>query len=254
VKTVTKKILATKTSHLPVPLTSAELAQVAEQMGRIEGDLRAFYARKKEVSADLKAKEEALDAEMGKLGRLQRDKQEYRPVSVRVEADFEAGKVYEIREDTGEVVGERPVTEQDRQVSIFNAPPVDELRREAGKAVARMNEAAEKLDKSAAEREAKKASKASPALEWSMEPDGRVLGVAADGLVYSIEAMGNGPVPFRWKQGRNRSTSSFGTIAAAKEDAERAEAKRAADAILENSGDGALVPKKRRGKKGEARP
>ena len=147
----TKRILATKTSHLPVPLTPAELAQVAEQMGRVEGDLRAFYARKKEVTADLKAKEEALDAEMGKLGRLQRDKQEYRPVPVRVEADFRAGKVYEIREDTGEIVGERPVTEQDRQATIFDAAPKaigDVLQA----TVAKVNEVLTAEEKKAAER------------------------------------------------------------------------------------------------------
>jgi hypothetical protein len=121
--TVTRKVLATKTQHLPVPLTPAELAKVAEEMGRVEGDLRAFWAKKKQVSAELKEQEERLDAEMGKFGRLQRDKKEYRPVPVRVEADFRAGKVYEIREDTGEIVGERAVNEQDRQASIFEAGP-----------------------------------------------------------------------------------------------------------------------------------
>ena len=119
--TTAKRILATKTAHLAVPLTTAELAKVAEEMGRVEGDLRAFYAKKKSVSAELKEQEERLDAEMGRLGRLQRDKKEYRPVAVRVEADFRAGKVFEIREDTGEVIGERPVNQQDRQASIFDA-------------------------------------------------------------------------------------------------------------------------------------
>jgi hypothetical protein len=42
---------------------------------------------------------------------------------VRIEADFAAGKVYEIREDTGETIGERSVNEQDRQASIFDGTP-----------------------------------------------------------------------------------------------------------------------------------
>lgn len=120
---VAKKILATRTDHLPVPLSPAELAKVAEEMGRVEGDLRDFYNKKKEITSDLKQKEDRLDAEMGRLGRLQRDKKEYRPVPVRVEADYRVGKVFEIREDTGEVVAERPVTEQDKQTTLFSAAP-----------------------------------------------------------------------------------------------------------------------------------
>jgi hypothetical protein len=117
------KILATKTATLKVPLTDQELKEVAEQTYRVEGDLRAFYAHKKEVTSDLKAKEESLDSQLAKLGRLGRDKCEYRPVAVRVEADFRAGKVFEIREDTGEIVAERAVNEQDRQSDLFGGSP-----------------------------------------------------------------------------------------------------------------------------------
>jgi hypothetical protein len=118
-----RKILATKTSTLKVPLTEPELNEVAEQTYKVEGDLRTFYGHKKEVTSDLKAKEEQLDAQLARLGRLGRDKHDYRPVPVRVEADFKEGKVFEIREDTGEIIAERPVNEQDRQAQLFDGKP-----------------------------------------------------------------------------------------------------------------------------------
>lgn len=124
---VAKRVLATRTQMLKVPLTEVELREVAEQTYRVEGDLRDFYGHKKEVTSELKAKEEELDAKLARLGRLGRDKHEYRPVPVRIEADYKAGKVYEIREDTGEVVAERAVNEQDRQAPLFAAQPVDAL-------------------------------------------------------------------------------------------------------------------------------
>ena len=127
----TKKILATKTAQLKVLLTEPEKKAVGEKLAQAEGELRDHTAKSKDIAAELKAKKETIDNALRSLGQVARNGYEYRPVPVRVEADFREGKVYEIREDSGEVVGERAVTEHDRQASIFDAPPpTDEDRAE----------------------------------------------------------------------------------------------------------------------------
>ena len=68
-------------------------------------------------------------------------------------------------------------------------------------------------------------------LTWYDEPDGRVIGVAGDGLVYSVEAgraqkLQDGGY-YRWHQGRRRGEWIAGLLAA-KVDAERAERQRLA--------------------------
>jgi hypothetical protein len=250
---VTKKVLATKTSQLKVLLTDAEKRKVAEALAQAEGELRDHTAKAKDIGAELKAKKEQIDNALRVLGQTARNGYEYRPVAVRVEADFRQGRVYEIREDTGEVVGERPLTEQDRQGSIFDAPPVDELRREAGKAVARMNEAAEDLEKARAAREAKKGEP--PALKWDREGENLAARTAAGAYCIEPNFKGDG-FTLLWTPAGGKSRAlefDIRTEAAAKEAARRHQLEGGADAILENAGDGKLT-KKRRGKKSEARP
>lgn len=120
---VAKTILATRTSQLPVYLTEPEIREAGKRLAHLEGELNAHAAREKDVKDDLKAKRSSLEGQVHALAGTIRQGYEYRPTSVRIEADFAAGKVFEIREDTGEVIGERPVNETDRQSSIFDAQP-----------------------------------------------------------------------------------------------------------------------------------
>jgi ParB/RepB/Spo0J family partition protein len=91
-----------------------------------------------------------------------------------------------------------------------------------------------KVDGKAIEKEARQALKdaekpaaknAGAPLTWNHEDDGRVIGVAGDGLIYAVESQGDG---FRWVQGKKKSgplVAAGGKTAKelAMEDAERAE-------------------------------
>jgi hypothetical protein len=214
-----KRILATKTSLLKVPLTEAELREVAEQTYRVEGDLRTFYGHKKDVTSELKAKEEKLDAELARLGRLGRDKHEYRPTPVRVEADYRVGKVFEIREDTGEVVAERPVNEQDKQTTLFGAAP---------------RATAEKLQAAPAEK-----------LTWHKAGDNDVADVA--GGIYCVEPPfgTSGDFTALWtpEKGASKRIGIFFTKENAKEACNAHQVERQADELLKNAGAGELAKK-----------
>ena len=125
-----KKILATKTVQLPVYLTDAEMLVLGKKLGQLEAEQAAHEQRAKDIRDDLKAKESAISSQKRAVSVIVNQTYEYRPIPVRVEADFQAGKVFEIREDTGEVVGERPVNVGDRQTSILDAiPTADEAER-----------------------------------------------------------------------------------------------------------------------------
>lgn len=88
----------------------------------------------------------------------------------------------------------------------------------------------------------------SAVLTWHHEDDGRVLGVAGDGLVYSIERGTSGKLlgRARWQRGRDKGPWVDG-LEGAKKDAERAEIERLGDARLDNAGDGELTKKELKG-------
>jgi hypothetical protein len=205
-----KKILATKTDHLPVPLTEPELREAGKQLAHLEGDLAAQTASEKDIKDGLKAKRSALEMRISLLANTIRAGLEYRPIPVRVEADFEDGVVREIREDTGATVSTRPVTEQDRQSTLF---PVS--------------------------------TKPAPtSLVWHRQGDDQVAEVA-DG-VYCVEPDADGYFVYWTKKGSGTKRIGAESDEGLAEDlAERHNVERAASAILSNAGDGRLTKEAR---------
>jgi hypothetical protein len=205
-----KKILATKTDHLPVPLTEPELREAGKQLAHLEGDLAAQTASEKDIKDGLKAKRSALEMRISLLANTIRAGLEYRPIPVRVEADFEENIVREIREDTGATVSTRPVTEQDRQSTLFPAP-----------------------------------TKAAPAsLVWHRQGDNQVAEVS-DG-VYCVEGDGDGfSAYFTEHGGKSKRIGGETFLDTTKAIAERHNVERAASAILSNAGDGRLTQEAR---------
>ena len=120
-----KKILATRTDQLPVPLTEPEIREAGKQLAHLEGDLAAQTASEKDIKDGLKAKRSALEMRISLLANTIRAGLEYRPIPVRVEADYEENVVRDIREDTGEAITTRPMNAQDRQVTLFTGQPAD---------------------------------------------------------------------------------------------------------------------------------
>ena len=127
---VPRRILATRTEHLPVQLTESEIREAGQELAPLEGQLTEHGLKEKDIKDQLKSTRSKLEGQVHGLASIIRAGVEYRPTPVKVEADYKAGRVYEIREDTGEVIGERAVNETDRQAPLFDAPPPSEKARD----------------------------------------------------------------------------------------------------------------------------
>ncbi len=110
-----------RTEQLPVKLTENEIKDAGRKLAQLEGALGEHAAKEKEIKDDLKSKRSSFEGQIAQLASVIRQGHEYRPVSVRIEADYAEDRMYEIREDTLDTVGVRPLTEQDRQARLFPA-------------------------------------------------------------------------------------------------------------------------------------
>jgi hypothetical protein len=109
------EVIASHTEELMVQLTRDEVEARAARMAQVEGELERHTAREGEVKATLKADRSRLEAERGRLAGVVRNRSELRPVEVRALADFKAGVVREIRQDTLEEVRARALSDAERQ-------------------------------------------------------------------------------------------------------------------------------------------
>lgn len=114
-----RKLLSTYKKDLPCKLHEQEVADHAQRLAGIEEDLAAHKEAAKSVKADLAAKEAALVAERTSLARKVRTKEEVRPVTVNIYADFDLGKAVFERNDTGDVLEARALTDAERQTAMF---------------------------------------------------------------------------------------------------------------------------------------
>ena len=123
-----RRVLGTRTEQLPVQLTEPEKKELGARMARLEGELREHVRRTKEIAGDMKARKDALDGDLGRVGLVLRQGYELRAIPVRHEADFAAGLVTEVREDTGEVVRERALQPQERQGTLLDSDAAPEAQ------------------------------------------------------------------------------------------------------------------------------
>lgn len=121
---VPKRILAVQTKQLPCTLTEIETRDAGKKLAHLEGLLAQHTAEEKDVKDALKAKRSSIEGQIHALAGMIRQGYEYRPVDVKIEADFHASKVFEIRQDTGEVVAERAMQDHERQRSLLDDAPV----------------------------------------------------------------------------------------------------------------------------------
>ena len=73
---------------------------------------------KKEAASQFKANIENIENELQVLAAHVRNKYEYRDVECDVIPDFKSGVVVTVRNDTGEVIDERPMTAEERQLKL----------------------------------------------------------------------------------------------------------------------------------------
>ena len=112
--------------NLPVRLTDAELASKAFELGRAVMELIQKKQDLKDYVSDEKAKIDEVAASIEELAAVLEQRQEMRAVECYEQFDHENATVEVIRRDTFEIVRVRPMTEQDRQLRLYNQKAVND--------------------------------------------------------------------------------------------------------------------------------
>ena len=110
---------------LRVILTTTEVAERADRAAHLiaQRDSRADMA--KAAAKHAKSEIDELEATIRRLSGEVRDKACYQATACARTFDYQAGKVIETRKDTGEVISERAMTPEERQMSFEPKKPGD---------------------------------------------------------------------------------------------------------------------------------
>jgi hypothetical protein len=112
-----------KTMDLPVKLTEIEMEEKATLLVELM-DLRdARQQRFDQVKRDHNAEQARLAYQIKQVQKERREGMEVRPVQVADVPDYHNRKVEQVRQDTGELVGSRAMTDQDRQILVPTGKP-----------------------------------------------------------------------------------------------------------------------------------
>jgi hypothetical protein len=103
------------TKSLPVKLTQDELLQKSRELAGTVQDYATEESRQTDIKAQLKARLTELDAKRTQLAIVVARQEEYRDVRCEVVADPRTLMAHITRDDTGEVVETRRLTETERQ-------------------------------------------------------------------------------------------------------------------------------------------
>jgi hypothetical protein len=127
------EVLGQTTEAAAVPVGPDELLVFAEELARTEMQLADLAKKAEAVKKDLKSRESAILARRSELAAIVREKKQMRPIDVQLVANFTTGMLTRLRMDTGEKLGERPLTDDERQTRLL--PEV--LTRNGGNGVQR---------------------------------------------------------------------------------------------------------------------
>lgn len=100
-------------------LTPVELDSRAQDMAGKQRDKEDKEARKKDLAAKMGEEIKTLDSEISRLAREIRNKSEDRRVKCWYQRSMETGMMLIVREDTGEVVARRPLTDDELQIPML---------------------------------------------------------------------------------------------------------------------------------------
>lgn len=117
---MSEKLMAEYLLELPVILTTDELIERGGRLAKLEDVLNEHEAHCESEKRKMKATEAQILAERAFLANVVRNKKEPRQVQVREVANFDTNMLAVIRQDTGEIVRDRPLTAEERQVNLFN--------------------------------------------------------------------------------------------------------------------------------------
>jgi uncharacterized FlaG/YvyC family protein len=104
--------------YLKCQLTEKEKTELSAKIAKAISDRASAEAKLKEVSASIKAQIAQLDAEISEKALQINNGYEYRNVECRMDKDYRLGSVTITRVDTGEVIRERPMTAEERQMEL----------------------------------------------------------------------------------------------------------------------------------------
>jgi uncharacterized FlaG/YvyC family protein len=104
--------------YLKCQLTEKEKTELSAKIAKAISDRASAEAKLKEVSASIKAQIAQLDAEISEKALQINNGYEYRNVECRMDKDYRLGSVAITRLDTGEVIRERPMTAEERQMEL----------------------------------------------------------------------------------------------------------------------------------------
>lgn len=117
------RMLKVRTKLLPCKLNDEELLKYGSELGAVIQDVTAEEDQQISLKQDMKARLTSLEAERTALATKITRQEELRNVEVQPAIDFNKGVYREIRVDTGELIFERPVTDEERQEYIqFDEP------------------------------------------------------------------------------------------------------------------------------------
>ena len=112
------KIRKKSTQRIAVKLTDRELLDYGKALAQSENDIRSEREQQDAMRAGMKETLQRIESRRMMLAGLVSSGEEYREIDCDDVFDYDTGRVTRHRLDTGEVVIERPMTDEERQRSI----------------------------------------------------------------------------------------------------------------------------------------
>lgn len=119
---------------LPCPLSDAEVAERAHTMAKLVAEEQAVEVQKKAAADEFKERLEHIGGNIRRLARQVRERSEDRAIEVDFQHDDVRFAVDTIRLDTGEIIGSRPMTEDEKKEAIQGRLPGIGKRSRGGQA------------------------------------------------------------------------------------------------------------------------
>ncbi len=116
---ILKRYMAT----LDCELTEKQVLGYGRELAQINQEIAAEEDRQTSLKQELKARIAGLEARRTEISAKVNRGKELREVQIEVMADFKAGTATEIRTDTGEVLRERPLREEEKQPGLPAGTP-----------------------------------------------------------------------------------------------------------------------------------
>ena len=111
------RLLSRAPELIPCKLSPLEFEERAGQLARELTNRRELLAEQALRKKEMKLAVDELEAKIGELSHVVATREEERLIEVETKADDTTGKVCIIRLDTGEVIRERNMTAEERQIS-----------------------------------------------------------------------------------------------------------------------------------------